>query len=572
MTAPDLNSTPEQQKRSSSRSRNTFGLTVAAVVLVIALVYAQYADLLSLQATAGRDRVRAEVKHFVRWQRIRLRTAKDLDRALPVLIDFVKNPEHALSLKELTFDTRRYDYGSDAPLPPIALPETLSNDEQKVMEAVKAIELGVELEKAIMEALIWKTRGIDVSEAEEAEANPLDYCDPRRFERDNNRRNRRLQYARVLTILFCSLSPNLTILRVTEPEHIFAEFLATVNHRWVSHGTIPIFASLKDVHLIERSEGYSILEDERFYRNINPLETIRYFHRLPSIESFSATTLSSGRSELDHIPPGHSRLRAISVTNSDVGSATMCSLIRLATALENITFTAGGRATNDGSFSAVFPKSLGKCLEQQKATLRSIDIDADCQWWSSMMSGDGDAEDGVGIYERQEDYLQLELDRYREEPEWRAEEEDSKARGLPLLSRDLPDTKTYNGTIGSLADFENLESLKIGIKLLLGDMYGPLEEPQPKPPTDLVDMLPRNLKHLTLRGYRKGERKEYDENVEQLRAVMADKLPLLAEVEGLDEEVPSGEHVEDCDAEDAPLFVMEPVEDGWLEVEPDKSA
>ena len=105
-------------------------------------------------------------------------------------------------------------------------------------------------------------------------------------------------------------------------------------------------------------------------------------------------------------------------------------------------------------------------------------------------------------------------------------------------------------------------SLKSGIQLLQGQYHG-LEPP---PPSNLVDMLPRNLKHLTIRGYRKGFRPEFDEHVQQIRAEMAQKLPLLTSVEGRDEEVPTREDVEDYHSKGAPLYVAEPVEDGWLEV------
>lgn len=496
----------------------------------------------------------------VQWQRVRLRTDEDLERSFSVLLDLIDYPEHAKSIRELTVDIELAKYCGEDELP-LAMPEILSEEEQKIMEVVKATNLGAELEKKIAVALVGNNRQHNAKETG-AEGDFARSC-----LRSCRRTNRRVQYAEAAAILFCSLSPNLNVLRTTEPMGAFAEFLTTINYRWASHSTSTVFASLTRVHLIDSSK-YSILNDERFYRNSEPLEFIQRFHHLPQLATFSASTISDSRADFDSIAPGLSSLKTVSITHSDLSSQTICNFIRLATSLHSCTFGTGGRATSDGGHARLFPKALGKCLEQHKATLRSIDLDLDEYVHGNAHVPEGVEEEDLAEahrYARDEENFQETLDFYRMDAHWKADEDESKARGYVLLSRDLPDTKKYGNTIGSFVDFESLDSLKIGIKLLLGAFDGWGDEK--KPPVSLLEMFPRSLSHLTIRGYKKGRVEEYDKHVEHFRREMATKLPALVLVEGLDEEVLSGETIDDPDGEYASLYVEDSVDDGWLELD-----
>jgi hypothetical protein len=539
---------------------STWYLVLGAVVLLAALMRAQHPNLLSLPFSVFQENT-SSAGSAVQWQRVRLRTNEDLERSFSVLIDLIEYPEHATSIRELTIDIELEKYCGEDELP-FLMPELLSESEQRLTEAVKAIELGPELEKKIIVALVGNIRRRNAKETgTESDFNQA--CMISCYQT-----NRRVQYAEAVAILFCSLSPNLNVIRTTEPTGAFADFLTTINYRWASHSTSPVFANLTQVHLIDRSK-YSILNDERFYRNSDPLEFIQRFHHLPQLATFSASTLSDSRAEFDSIAPGLSFLKKISVTYSDLSSQTMCNFIRLATSLHSVTFGTGGRATNDGGHARVFPKALGKCLEQHKATLRSIDLDLD-QYvhGNGHLAEDIEEEDFAEAhrYTWDEENLQETLAFYRQDAHWKADEDESKARGYVLLSRDLPDTKKYGNTIGSFADFESLNSLKIGIKLLLGAFEGWGDEK--KPPVSLIEMFPRSLTHLTIRGYKKGRVEEYDRHVEHFRGEMAMKLPALVVVEGLDEEVLSGETIDDPDGEYDSLYVEDSVDDDWLEVDP----
>lgn len=517
------------------------------------------------QLSSASDNVaRSQVTPSGRWQRISLRCQDrdDLDRSLPVLLDFLEHPAHALSLTELTIDNVYDDYcGGEDPL--VVDPKPASAQEERLAEAARAIGLERELEDQILEALFWKVRGLEDPELENGWG-----CEASM--RRCHQRNRRRRYLNAAAILFCSVAPNISSLRTTEPTGTLAEFFLTVNYRWAAQGTGTTLASLARIDLIEHGT-YSILNDERMYRYSGPLDFIQHFHRLPSFTAFSAYTIADGHAEVDLLPPGLSQsLKSISIRRSDIGSKPIGVLIRLATALEDVHFSVGGRSPNHGGFSSTHPKAIGKALEQHQTTLRSIDLDLDEFVWDRTRWGAEDVEhedwEEARPSDQDHDYHSEILEYARKDPRWKADEEESAARGYPLLSRDLPDTKPYGNTIGSFAAFEKLHTLKIGIKLLLGPYDGSQKKIR-TPPESLVDMFPASLTHLTIRGYRKGQREMYDRHVEQLREQMATKLPALVSVEGLAEEVPSGKTVSNPDAAGAPLYVEPAVEDGWLESE-----
>lgn len=547
------------RQQPSFRWRSSLYLVLGIVVLLVALLCAQHPDLLGLPLSAFQEDASLEGS-AMQWQRVRLRTDEDFERFSSVLIDLIEYPEHAISIRELTIDIDYPKYCGNDKLPLLML-EILTEEEQKILEAVRAIGLETELEEKIVVALVGNTRRRNAKET------GADSDFDRPCERYCHRRNQRVQYAEAAAILFCTLSPNLNVLRTTEPTGAFAEFLTTINYRWASHRTSSVFANLTQVHLIDRST-YSVLNDERDYRYCDSLKFIQHFHHLPQLATFSARTISDSKAHFDNIAPGLSSLQTISITHSDLSSQTICSFIRLATSLHSATFGTGGRGAIHGGFARVSPKALGKCLEQHKATLRNIDLDLDYQVYQSPhVLEDVEEEDlaYAGRSAREEEHLQETLHSYRRDAHWKADEDESKARGYVLLSRDLPDTKKYGNTIGSFANFESLETLKIGIKLLLGAFDGWGGEK--KPPVSLLEMFPRSLCNLTIRGYKKGRTEEYDKHVEHFRREMATKLPSLVFVEGLDEEVLSGETIDNPDADYDSLYVEDPVDDGWLEIE-----
>lgn len=555
-------SEPDGQYRAKRQHSRAAWLVYGVVGIFAAVLCSQYLlHVPSIQPSTADHHPRSQADSPTgQWQRISLRTEDDLDKSLPVLLDFIEHPAHALPLTELTLDIDLIQYCGDDDNPLVIDLEAASPQEQKIKGAVKAIELESKLEKELLEALFWKVRGLKDPEAENGG-----------FSRQASKarsiqRNRRVQYARAAAVLFCSLSPNLSTLRTVEPHGTLSEFFLAINSRWASQQTGLPLGKLAQVYLIDRSK-WGILNDKRFYRYSGPLDFIQHFHRFPSLAAFDAYTIANGHAEIDLLPPGLSSLKSISVRRSDLSSQAMGVLIRLATALDDVHFSIGGRAANHGGMSLIYPKGVGKALEAQQTTLRRIDLDLDAFLFdrAQFRGQDLEEEDFSDADPSDADYehFQDSLTYYREQPHWKADEDSSRAAGYPLLTRDLPDTKPYGNTIGSFAAFEKLESLKIGIRLLLGPYNG---RGQPKePPVELVDMFPPTLKHLTIRGYKKGRLELHDRHVARFREQLAHKLPSLVSVEGLDEELPSGQTIRSPDAKDAPLYVEPAVEDGWLE-------
>lgn len=118
------------------------------------------------------------------------------------------------------------------------------------------------------------------------------------------------------------------------------------------------------------------------------------------------------------------------------------------------------------------------------------------------------------------------LERHRKDRFFQTDESQSKNLGLPLFTKDLPDTRKYGDTIGSLHDFTSMTSLHIGVRLLLGpqighyssttDIYYLAAASAPSAPFRLIDALPPTLKYICIRGYAAGTDPAWDEQINEL--------------------------------------------------------
>ncbi len=96
----------------------------------------------------------------------------------------------------------------------------------------------------------------------------------------------------------------------------------------------------------------------------------------------------------------------------------------------------------------------------------------------------------------------------------------------------------YGPTIGPLTRFTEMRHLGITVSALLGPKRlweGSKERNFEGPPFRLVDALPKGLESLHLYSYEKGDCDMYDGHVDELMAQMAEKLPLLKEIKGVEE-------------------------------------
>jgi hypothetical protein len=159
-------------------------------------------------------------------------------------------------------------------------------------------------------------------------------------------------------------------------------------------------------------------------------------------------------------------------------------------------------------------------------------------------------DEGDDTERREIHHIKQNLKYERKEKYFRLDESESQALGLPLLNKDLPDTRKYQLTIGSMYDFTVLSHLSIRVKLLLGpQLFKPstgIKVALPAP-FRLVDSLPPNLKYLYVRGYRAGIDPNWDKQIKELMVIRTEKRPALKEVLGIDKEIPSQTSVDNPD-------------------------
>ena len=312
------------------------------------------------------------------------------------------------------------------------------------------------------------------------------------------------------------------------------------------------------------------------YDYIDWLAEARLFHRLPAIEAISVDGITSNNDAdgLGEFPPCTSNIKGIHVGNSMLRSSLLAPLIRMPKSLEEFTHSVGGRDSDDGKQSSIVDmvtqrwlidsqsgghyiftaKTLGKALWGSRSSLRELDVDVDSMLYDDSHDEDEYAEkcaedEEYGETSTEEDYLH---DEY-----FRQDEHDSPG---PLELYELPDHRAYNNTIGSLHDFEALTHLSLGIKLLLGP-------PDSTTPFQLVEGLPKSLRSLTIRGYTKGVVAKYDAAIGELLARRSEVLPALAEVDGVEELIPSADVEVGSSAkgsEEARYWVYSEDNEGWL--------
>jgi hypothetical protein len=514
---------------------------------------------------------------FKNFSRIRIKNTNDIPKAYSLLLEYLDTPDRALSVQEFVFDkphpgrggcyVQRPPGDDEAPKQHEILNDVeYLQEESRIVDSLNRLGLDVLSERHTHAVkAIKKWRNAHLAQIGSMEG-PSDW---QRYHSHNPVTE--ADFAQLLGPLLISLAPNLEKLKFTNLEPVVEDFLIKVNY-----GLLPqdCLQKLRHVTFGPSQNGAFWMYDTRFYNRYDIISMTRLIHRLPSIESISVEGITEDNEGKNFQPPGISNIKRIHIGHSDISSSTLSGVIRMCKALEEFSISVGGRSSSSGGFKVMRAKILGKALLSQKSSLKVLDIDMDeyarggSGYWvgDEYIMGEGDEMDKYNLrhiertlkYERQDKYFQM-------------DEAESLGLGLPLLTTDMPDTRQYHLTIGSMHDFTALTHLSIGVKMLLGpQVYKPStrNETSLPAPFKLADSLPPNLEYLCIRGYRAGMDSLWDEQIKDFMESKAEKRPALKEVLGIEKEIPSQESVDHPD-HNGDLLWRDPKgeEDGWEEWE-----
>ncbi|RWA05050.1 hypothetical protein EKO27_g10055 [Xylaria grammica] len=443
-----------------------------------------------------------------RYTRIRVHGVDDFKKLYPLILDYIREPELASSVKEFVFRSHLWElryYCETDQTEVLRAQEDARDISQEHALFQLVTDLGIEESERPdwVKILSWMKPEFVAAQEEALAATNRSWEISRFYHRGNT------VFAHHAAAILLLLCPNIEILKIEEGSVIVEDILRRNNY-----GLLPAahLQKLRHVTLLPTSDP--ILGDERFYIHLDILGMLRLFHRLPAIESVSvdAVWTNYDAGYIEHFPPATSNLKKIHV--------------------EEFTFTAGGRATSDGGSAVMFANIIGKALHEHKSTLRKIDLDIDehVDRYEDVY-GYRHADDESGHWEGWVD-------------EWFMR--DAEISTGPWMVSELPSTRPYGATIGSMHDFESLTHLSIGIMALLG-------------------ALPKSLEYLLIRGYERGKVKRYDDQIDEFLLVKQDRFPLLKEVHGINETIPIAASVEDPDGNDGQLWRPPNMDDEWAE-------
>jgi hypothetical protein len=260
-------------------------------------------------------------------------------------------------------------------------------------------------------------------------------------------------YNLTVAALLISLCPNITALRVygVDSDTPLGQFFLKNNYGKLPK---PALQKLKEVqfHAVN-------CMDERNYDYLTSLDCVRYFHRLPAINSLSFEGLEDYQAD-DILFPAKSSsgIKKIHIGHSDMTGEIISTIIRIPKALEEFSLSTYGLWSTDGGTSLRYPKTLGKSLLEHRDSLRQLELDAEVTPSRGDKDEHGRDEEDFNLYDGGED------ERYAEEKgKWYfiQDMKDSDSAS-PLWAEDLPNTREYTSrSIGSMHDFSALTRLSI---------------------------------------------------------------------------------------------------------------
>ncbi|KAL2823567.1 hypothetical protein BDW59DRAFT_180599 [Aspergillus cavernicola] len=330
-----------------------------------------------------------------------------------------------------------------------------------------------------------------------------------------------------LAALLVSVSPNLQSMAMMPtglyydyhhrrddkpPQFPLDQLLRRANEK--SH-TTPYLRSLREIYII--NDPGRLLDDGRFYCEMDFLQCLTIVDNLPSIESVSTDLIEEDENKTTGLQYQSSNISRISIRHASVSSSYLTSIIFACRTLREFQFSIGGRSNSDGSHPIFSPETFIRGLLLHKETLEILDVDVESHIFRfQYITNDPETEH------------QIDRDEFQDR-------NDADERGAPACLWQQQ---------GSLKDFQSLKRLSLGIGFLIYFAKG--INPDSSSNTLLVDCLPPSLEYLCIRGYRKGA-PSWDTQIDALMESIRQGASRLKEIEGVEELIPHAVDVENPD-------------------------
>ncbi|RJE20514.1 hypothetical protein PHISCL_07155 [Aspergillus sclerotialis] len=435
--------------------------------------------------------------------RIRIRSAKDVDKQFGTLLSALREPALGEQIRHLEMDRSLSGLRDD--LPRVEIPRELEDRDKDLLDvAVRRAGFEGPLYDLMMN-LIAHTPG----------TKEYDFCRGFNY-------NPEIFLSQALAALIISVSPNLESIAFPEfsgtwapPSESGLVLQAFIEHANANPTQIPYLQNLRTVRCL--SNKAVALSDERFYERYDLLQNMKLVGNLPAIESLIVNAIDDEWVETK-LAPSSTNFKKVAIHHSIYSSSNLARIIRSCRRLEEFEFSIGGRAALGGSSASFDKVDLLNALSFHTQTLRVLDINIDEDLWDSPMLD--------------------EIDDYEEEDDQEEDDEEDSANWKKVFSEDYQ--------VLSLKELPALTRLSIGIKLLAAIARGRAREGQPiETPITVAEILPPNLEYLRIRGYNPGTDPEYDAQAASL--IERSRTHLLPRIDGLDMCIPNGKSVEDPD-------------------------
>lgn len=469
------------------------------------------------------------------YRRIRVADLSDTDLAYPLIAAYLQRPSLAESVQEFAVQLTSDPYlrgladlhNPGADRPPLLVSDT---DHAAILSHVGALGLPLETTQRMKAALDW-WRETAKARPSKPWQDPLDCLLGRRSSGAEDEQDKRLydDFASTAAALILSLCPNIATFHLGDVyNELLVEYLLRSNY-----GLTPLPALQNLQHVEHYTDDSASMYD--MYDGVELLGHFRYFHRLPRVRSVSMEGVMDYQVDRETFPPKTSKgIRKLHFGHSDISDEMLATLVRIPTALEELSVSLGGLFHPDSGSAMADPGLLGRALEQHKDTLQVLDLDFGDTLSGWMYQASRESRSYSEPDDDDEYYDDVEEDEYSA-----LDEADSDG---PLRPTDVKKPQDHDGTILVVRGYSALKKLSVNVEVIVGptkqefiDKDTPIQiKLARQPPFRLIDALPQSLEYLCLYGYEKGAVPDLDEHVAELMAKKDERLPKLREIRGVD--------------------------------------